>query len=208
MHNFINSVQGKPTSHSPMKTIQIAILASGSGTNTEQIIRTFSGDDLVRITLVMTNKPDAKVIQRAANLNVPAVVAEKSFFQDGEKLTAFFKEKGIDFIVLAGFLLKIPAELIQAYPERILNIHPSLLPRFGGKGMYGLKVHEAVLTSGDATTGITIHLIDENYDEGSVLFQAECPVLENDTPELLAKRVHQLEYEHYPAVIKRYILSK
>lgn len=179
----------------------IAIFASGSGTNAENIIRHFQGNKDVNVALVVSNKPDAYVLVRAANLHVPSLTLTCEEFARGEELARLMKERGIDFIVLAGFLLRVPEALIEAYPGRIVNIHPALLPKYGGKGMYGDRVHRAVVEAGERESGITIHLIDEQYDRGTTVFQAKCPVLPGDTPDDVARKVHALEYAHYPEVI-------
>ena len=179
----------------------IAIFASGSGTNAENIIRHFQGNKDVNVALVVSNKPDAYVLVRAANLNVPSLTLTREEFARGEELARLMKERGIDFIVLAGFLLRVPEALIEAYPGRIVNIHPALLPKYGGQGMYGDRVHRAVVEAGERESGITIHLIDEQYDRGTTVFQAKCPVLPGDTPDDVARKVHALEYAHYPEVI-------
>lgn len=179
----------------------IAIFASGSGTNAENIIRHFQGNKDVNVALVVSNKPDAYVLVRAANLHVPSLTLTREEFARGEELARLMKERGIDFIVLAGFLLRVPEALIEAYPSRIVNIHPALLPKYGGKGMYGDRVHCAVVEAGERESGITIHLIDEQYDRGTTVFQAKCPVLPGDTPDDVARKVHALEYAHYPEVI-------
>lgn len=183
----------------------IAIFASGSGTNAENIIRHFQGNKDVNVALVVSNKPDAYVLVRAANLNVPSLTLTREEFARGEELARLMKERGIDFIVLAGFLLRVPEALIEAYPGRIVNIHPALLPKYGGKGMYGDRVHRAVVEAGERESGITIHLIDEQYDRGTTVFQAKCPVLPGDTPDDVAHKVHALEYAHYPEVIERLV---
>ena len=179
----------------------IAIFASGSGTNAENIIRHFQGNKDVNVALVVSNKPDAYVLVRAANLHVPSLTLTREEFAQGEELARLMKERGIDFIVLAGFLLRVPEALIEAYPGRIVNIHPALLPKYGGKGMYGDRVHRAVVEAGERESGITIHLIDEQYDRGTTVFLAKCPVLPGDTPDDVARKVHALEYAHYPEVI-------
>ena len=179
----------------------IAIFASGSGTNAENIIRHFQGNKDVNVALVVSNKPDAYVLVRAANLHVPSLTLTREEFARGEELARLMKERGIDFIVLAGFLLRVPEALIEAYPGRSVNIHPALLPKYGGKGMYGDRVHRAVVEAGERESGITIHLIDEQYDRGTTVFQAKCPVLPGDTPDDVARKVHALEYAHYPEVI-------
>lgn len=185
----------------------IAIFASGSGTNAENIINYFKDNDEVTIKLVVSNKSDAFVLQRAKNLNVPSAVCSKTDWATGEKILDLMKENEIDFIVLAGFLLKVPEKLLEAYPRRIVNIHPALLPKHGGKSMYGSKVHEAVVADGDKESGITIHYIDEHYDQGQTIYQAKCEVLPTDTPDDVAKKVHALEYKWFPVVIER-VLSK
>lgn len=185
----------------------IAIFASGSGTNAENIVNYFKDNDEVIIKLIVSNKKDAYVLQRAKNLNVPSVVCPKADWMTGEKILSLMKEQAIDFIVLAGFLLKVPQILLDAYPRRIVNIHPALLPKHGGKSMYGSKVHEAVVADGDKESGITIHYIDEHYDQGLTIYQAKCEVLPTDTPEDVAKKVHVLEYKWFPVVIER-VLEK
>lgn len=181
---------------------RIAILASGEGTNAERIIRYFKEKEEVRVVVVIASRATAGVIGRAERLDVPCRVVTSAGFASGEALKVL-REFEVDFVVLAGFLLRIPDDLLQAYPHRMVNIHPSLLPKFGGKGMYGIHVHEAVLAAGEQKSGITIQYINEHYDEGDYIFQAECPVLPDDTPETLAARVHQLEYRYYPEVIEK-----
>lgn len=185
---------------------RIAIFASGEGTNTEHIIRYFNARKTAEIALVVASRPTAGVIGRAERMHVPCRVISSSEFAAG-KATCILQDYEIDFIVLAGFLLKVPDEMITLYPHRIVNIHPSLLPKFGGKGMYGLHVHEAVLAAGEHVSGITIHYIDGHYDEGTVIFQAGCPVFPGDVPESLAARVHELEYRYYPVVIEKLVNS-
>lgn len=181
---------------------KIAILASGEGTNAERIIRYFTAHPTVKVVVVITNKVEAGVIRRAENLQIPVEFLPASAFKEG-KATDLLEQYEIDFIVLAGFLLHIPNDMLQAYPNRIVNIHPSLLPKFGGKGMYGSRVHEAVLAANEKESGITIHYINEHYDKGGIILQSKCPVLTDDTPDILATRIHQLEYEHYPKVIEQ-----
>jgi phosphoribosylglycinamide formyltransferase-1 len=183
----------------------IAIFASGSGTNAENIIHYFKENDKVTIKIVVSNKDDAYVLERARKENVPSVVCPKEQWQIGEEILSLMKKNKIDFIVLAGFLLKIPQLLLHNYPHRIINIHPALLPRHGGKGMYGNKVHEAVVTAKEKESGITIHYIDENYDEGQTFFQAKCEILPSDTADEVAAKVHALEYKWFPTIIERAI---
>lgn len=185
--------------------INIAILASGNGTNAENIIRYFREKDTARVALVLTNRQTAFVLERAARLGVPAFCFSKEEWADGQPVLDVLRAHDIGFVVLAGFLLRIPTSLIQAYPHRMVNIHPALLPKFGGKGMYGDHVHRAVLAAGEVESGITIHYTDEHYDEGTVICQYRCPVLPGDTPETLAARVHQLEYAHYPQVVEQLV---
>ena len=180
---------------------KIAILASGEGTNAERIIRYFTAHPTVKVVVIITNRAEAGVIRRAENLGIPVVHLPASVFKEG-KATNMLRHYETDFVVLAGFLLRIPDDMLAEYPNRIVNIHPSLLPKFGGKGMYGNHVHRAVLEAKEQESGITIHYINEHYDEGAIILQAKCPVLKEDTPETLANRVHQLEYEHYPQVIE------
>jgi phosphoribosylglycinamide formyltransferase 1 len=183
----------------------IALFASGNGTNAQRIIEFFAGHPSIKVSLVLCNKPDAFVIERARNLHVPVVVFSRKEFYESELILEILKEYHIDFIVLAGFLWLVPDYLLDAYPERIINIHPALLPRYGGKGMYGHHVHEAVIRNKDNESGITIHHVNGRYDEGSVIFQAKCPVLPDDTPEALASRIHDLEYRYFPLVIEKFI---
>ena len=181
----------------------IAIFASGSGTNAENIIRYLQENDFIRVALVLSNRSDAYVLERANRLKVPSKVFLKDDWISGEQILALLREYNIDFIVLAGFLVRVPDVLLHAYPDKIINIHPALLPKFGGKGMYGDRVHEAVVAAGEKESGITIHYINEHYDEGNTIFQAKCPVLPEDSPADVAKKVHSLEYEYYPQVIEK-----
>jgi phosphoribosylglycinamide formyltransferase-1 len=181
----------------------ISILASGTGTNAENIIRYFSNDRTAKVTLVLSNRPQAEVLARAAALGVDTFFFDRSQFYDSCEVLTMLQKRGTDLLVLAGFLWLIPANIIEAYRGRIINIHPALLPRFGGRGMYGDRVHRAVLDAGCTESGITIHHVNEQYDAGDIIFQARCPVLPGDDVHSLASRVHALEYEHYPAVIKR-----
>jgi phosphoribosylglycinamide formyltransferase-1 len=184
---------------------RIAILASGSGTNAEEIIKYFKGNEAVEVSLILTNNPQAFVIERAKKFNIPFGIFNKTEFKTAPGILSVLKENKITHIVLAGFLWLIPDYLIKTYPDKIINIHPALLPKFGGKGMYGGKVHEAVKAAAEKETGITIHLVNEHYDEGRILFQASCSIEETFTPEDIASCVHKLEYKHYPEVIKKWI---
>jgi phosphoribosylglycinamide formyltransferase-1 len=180
----------------------IAIFASGSGSNAENIANYFADSDYAQVSVIVANNPNAYVLERAKKLGIESITVTKSQFMEADTLIAELKERNIDFIVLAGFLLLVPQKYIDAYPGRIVNIHPALLPKHGGKGMYGSHVHESVVAAGDTESGITIHLIDGNYDKGTTFFQATCPVLPTDTPDDVAQKVHALEYEHFPHVIE------
>ena len=184
------------------KTIRIALFASGSGTNVENIANYFNGRTTVKPVCVLCNKPDAFVLERAKRLNLDSMTFNRDEFNDGKKIMEYLGKHDIDFIVLAGFLWLVPEYLINKYPGRIVNIHPALLPKFGGKGMYGMHVQEAVKQSGETETGITIHLIDGNYDKGNTVFQAKVSVEPADSPDDIANKVHKLEYQYYPKVIE------
>jgi phosphoribosylglycinamide formyltransferase-1 len=179
-----------------------AIFASGSGSNAERIISYFRGSQTLSFPLIVSNRRDAFVHERAKRLGVSSFFFERRQFENGDVLR-FLLENKIDFIVLAGFLLKAPDNLLQAFPDRIINIHPALLPKYGGKGMYGHFVHEAVVAAGEKQSGITIHFVNENYDEGKIIFQATCAVNPADTPDDVAARVHELEYRYFPEIIAK-----
>lgn len=185
--------------------IRIAIFASGSGTNAEEIMKHFQNSSSVKIVLLLSNNPEAFALERAKKFNVPSRVFNREQWKGSECVLEWLTEKKVTHIVLAGFLWLVPAYLIKAFPGKIVNIHPALLPKHGGKGMYGMKVHEAVKSSGDKETGISIHVVNEHYDEGELLFQARCTVEEADTPVTIAQKVHQLEYKHFPSVIEQWI---
>lgn len=185
---------------------KLAIFASGSGTNAEEIFKHFKNHNDVEVVMLLSNKPDAYAVERAKKFNIEARVFNRAQFLDATVLV-WLKEAGVTHIVLAGFLWLIPDYLVKNFPDKIVNIHPALLPKYGGKGMYGSKVHEAVKASGDTETGITIHLVNEVYDEGRVLFQAHCEVTANDSPDDIAKKVHRLEYEHFPAILEKWVLE-
>jgi len=183
----------------------IAIFASGTGTNAANIIRYFSEKRTAHIALIVSNNPAAGVLKIAEENNIPVLLLQKEKFFRGDAYVPELQHAAIDFIVLAGFLWKIPSALINAYRDNIINIHPALLPKHGGKGMYGNFVHEAVLSTAEKESGITIHFVDEVYDNGKIIFQTTCPIYENDTAETLAKRIHELEYEYFPVVIDEVI---
>lgn len=187
--------------------IRIAILASGSGSNAENICNYYAQRPDVEISLIISNKFSAFVHQRAQKLGIKSITLSNSSLSDDEIFLNLLKEYQIDFIILAGYLLRIPVDVVRAYPHRIVNIHPALLPKYGGKGMYGDRVHEAVVEAGEKESGISIHFVNENYDEGSILFQATCPILEKDTPKDVAAKVHVLEHIHYPTIIDQ-VLQK
>ncbi|MFD2571359.1 phosphoribosylglycinamide formyltransferase [Spirosoma soli] len=185
---------------------RIALFASGSGSNAEKIADYFADSTNVEITLVATNNPKAGVIERARRgfgrqTHVPVLVFDRTTFYETDRITELLQKQGIDLIVLAGFMWLMPGGLVQAFPNRIINIHPALLPKFGGKGMYGHFVHEAVVAANETESGITIHYVNERYDEGQIIFQASCPVLPTDSPEDVARNVQALEHRHYPRVV-------
>src|SRR5688572_13679689 len=183
----------------------IAIFASGAGSNAQKIIDHFRDHAIAKISLIVCNNPAAGVLQIAAKEEIPVLLIEKDRFYKDDAYIKELNEYRIDLIVLAGFLWKIPVALLNMYPGRILNIHPALLPNYGGKGMYGQAVHEAVIKAGETESGITVHYVDEIYDNGKIIFQAHCPVLPADTADSLARRIHQLEHQHYPKVIERVV---
>jgi phosphoribosylglycinamide formyltransferase-1 len=189
-----------------MNVKRIALFASGSGTNAENIIRYFSGNEYVEVDSMWSNKKDAYALERAQNWNVETFVFTREQFYRSNEILDILNNRNIDLIVLAGFLWLIPANLIQRYT--IINIHPALLPKYGGKGMFGMNVHKAVVDNGDSESGISIHYVDEVYDNGTIIFQARCPVLPSDSPEDVASKVHQLEYEHFPKVIENMLRNE
>jgi phosphoribosylglycinamide formyltransferase 1 len=186
---------------------RIAIFASGSGTNAEKIVTYFKGHPSIAVAAILTNNPNAGVLDRAKSLNIPAKVVTKEEYLSADILDWLQKEK-ITHIVLAGFLWLIPAHLLKAFPNKMINIHPALLPKFGGKGMYGMKIHEMIRQLNETETGITIHVVNENYDEGKILYQHKCVVDMEDTPQQIANKVHQLEYACYPPILEKWILGK
>jgi phosphoribosylglycinamide formyltransferase-1 len=185
--------------------LNIAIFASGTGTNADAIMQYFRDSQAAKVALVVCNKPGAGVLDKAEKAGVPTLLIEKERFFRGDAYLPELEAAGIGFVVLAGFLWKIPQPLIDAYPRRIVNIHPALLPKYGGKGMYGNNVHEAVILNGEMESGISIHYVDEHYDSGDVIFQTACPILPSDTADALANRIHQLEHLHYPRVIEEVV---
>jgi phosphoribosylglycinamide formyltransferase-1 len=186
--------------------IRLVILASGSGSNAENIVHHLKNSKKITVNSILTNKKDAKVLERAHKLNIPSQYFSRKDFLEGETVLSYLKENA-DYIILAGFLLKVPENIIKTFPDRIINIHPALLPKFGGKGMYGMNVHNAVKEQGETQTGITIHFVNENYDEGATIFQATTPVSLEDTPNDIANNIHKLEYANFPRVIEETILN-
>lgn len=186
----------------------IAVFASGSGTNAEKIFGKFNNHPHARVSLLLTNNPKAGAILRAAKYNIPVYVFDKSILMHTGEVLKALEEAAVDLIVLAGFMLKVPENLLKAYPDKVVNIHPALLPSYGGQGMYGMHVHRAVVAAGESNSGISIHLCNENYDEGKMLLQISCPVLPGDTPEDVANKVRKLEHQYYPVAIEELISSK
>jgi phosphoribosylglycinamide formyltransferase-1 len=180
----------------------IAIFASGSGTNAENIIAYFSTRNTAKVALILSNKRDSYVLERAARHNIRSVFFDRKEFYITGKVLRYLMLYKIDFIVLAGFLWLVPDSILEQYPERIINIHPALLPLYGGKGMYGEYVHKAVIANRDKESGISIHYVNGKYDQGDIIFQARCRVEPSDTPDTLAEKIHPLEYQHYPKIIE------
>jgi phosphoribosylglycinamide formyltransferase-1 len=181
----------------------IAIFASGSGTNAQNIIEYFKDSASIKVCRIYANKPDAFVLTRAINFNIQTFIFNRDDFLHSDKIVDQLQKDKTDLIVLAGFLWLIPANILTLFNKRIINIHPALLPKYGGKGMYGMKVHESVLKAGEIESGITIHYVNEKYDEGEIIFQTRCKIDLKDTPDSLAKRIHNLEYKHYPEIIEK-----
>lgn len=191
-----------------MEKKNIAIFVSGSGSNCENIIQYFTGNDLVNIALVLSNRADAYALTRAEKYHIPTTVMGKKDFNDEQKIMPLLEEYQIDFIVLAGFLLMIPDFLVRAYQRRMINLHPALLPKFGGKGMYGHHVHEAVKAAGETETGMTVHWVSDVCDGGEIIAQFKTAISPDDTPEDIADKEHILEMEHFPQVIEKILLQQ
>ncbi|MCB0668699.1 MAG: phosphoribosylglycinamide formyltransferase [Saprospiraceae bacterium] len=187
---------------------RLAIFASGSGTNAEKLIQYFSEVGDIEVSLIVCNKVKAGVLDIAERWGIPSILIDRDFFYKSDQMLFELKQQGIDFIILAGFLWMVPPYLIHGYQGKMLNIHPALLPKFGGKGMYGMHVHEAVKRAGEKITGITIHLVNEKYDDGAVVFQATCPVTSEDTPDDIRKKVQLLEHRHFPEVVEKVVREK
>jgi phosphoribosylglycinamide formyltransferase-1 len=185
----------------------ICIFASGSGTNAEAIIAHFANHPDIGVSLIISSRQDAFVLRRAFNHHIPSLVLDRNSFRETTQLLETLNKFSIDFIVLAGFMWLVPSYLVNTYPNKIVNIHPALLPKYGGKGMYGEHVHKAVIASREKESGITIHYVNEKYDEGAIIAQKTCAVVSDDTPESLAEKIHQLEHEHFPLVIEEILTS-
>lgn len=189
------------------KKKRIAVFASGNGTNAEKIFDYFKEHEKIEVSLLLTNKPDAPVIGRAGKYKIPVVIFNRDTFYDTNEIPELLLSKSIDLVVLAGFMWLVPPGLVRSFPDQIVNIHPALLPKYGGKGMYGGYVHEAVIAAGEKESGITIHYVNEKYDEGNIIFQTKCAVDIEDTPDQLASKIHQLEHRFYPKVINDLLLN-
>jgi phosphoribosylglycinamide formyltransferase-1 len=183
----------------------IALFVSGSGSNAQKIMEYFHESSNIHVALLLSNNKNAFGLERAKNMGVPSLVFDRKAFFESDDIIRELQSKNIQWVVLAGFLWMIPSNLIKAFPERIINIHPALLPSYGGKGMYGMHVHSAVHKAGEKESGISIHLVNEKYDEGEIIFQAKCVLDSSDTPESIAKKVLLLEHEHFPKVIESLI---
>ena len=186
----------------------IAIFASGDGSNAQNIIDYFKSSTNIKVALVVSNKSTANVLNRAKKASIPTLLIDRTSFYETEETIDHLRSANIDLIVLAGFLWMIPESLVKAFPDKIVNIHPALLPKFGGKGMFGMNVHKAVVEAKEKESGISIHFVNEQYDEGKIISQHVCPVAENDTAEDLAKKIHQLEYDNFPKAIADLLLVK
>ncbi|GAA4801363.1 phosphoribosylglycinamide formyltransferase [Litoribaculum gwangyangense] len=187
---------------------RIVIFASGSGTNAENLIKFFQNRNHASVIQVLTNNPHAKVLERAKNLKVSGLSFNRTAFYETDDVLNILKAAHPDLIVLAGFLWKFPEAILNEFPNKVINVHPALLPKYGGKGMYGIHVHEAVVNHKETETGITIHYVNEHYDEGAIIFQATCEVLPTDTAEDVAAKIHELEMEHFPKVIEELLKNK
>ena len=185
---------------------RIVIFASGSGSNAENIIRFFNNTKTAKVTKVLCNNADAKIFDRCKNLDINCLLINKNDFSTSDTVLNILKKEA-DFIILAGFLWRIPQKIVTAFPKKIMNIHPALLPKYGGKGMYGMHIHKAVKENNEKETGITIHYVNENYDEGAVIFQAKTALNSQDTEETIAKKIHLLEQRYFPKVIEEVILA-
>ncbi len=190
-----------------VKMKNIALFASGNGTNVQRIAEYFKNSKEVRISLVMTNNPEAGVLKRAENLNLPYDIFTKEQFYHSSEIIDKLKKLNIDLIVLAGFLWLVPSKMIKSFPDKIINIHPALLPKYGGKGMYGQHVHQAVIKNREKKSGITIHYVNNKYDEGQIIFQSEIEISNGETPQSLAEKIHQHEYKYFPLIIEKLLTA-
>ena len=184
---------------------RVVIFASGSGSNAENLIRFFQNKDNAAVVQVLTNNPRAKVIERCKNLNISCLSFNRTAFYTTNDILKILKGQSPDLIVLAGFLWKFPESILNEFPNKVINIHPALLPKFGGKGMFGMHVHEAVVSQKETETGITIHYVNENYDEGAIIFQAKCEVLASDSAKDVAAKIHELEMKYFPEVVEDFL---
>ncbi|SFS42890.1 phosphoribosylglycinamide formyltransferase [Lutibacter maritimus] len=185
---------------------RIVILASGSGSNAENIIKYFKNSNLISVVQILCNKKEAKVFERAKRLEINSLYFDRAMLNDSDVILNLLKNNA-DYVILAGFLWKIPSKIIEAFPNKIINIHPALLPKYGGKGMYGMHVHNAVVANKETETGITIHYVNENYDEGAIIFQERFNVLPSDSANDVAEKIHELEYKYFPKVIEEVIVG-
>lgn len=190
------------------KKVRLAILASGGGSNAEKIIEYFNESPDIEVALIVSNRKKAYVLERAFNHNIPFESFSKSDFEESDSIIECFEKHRIDYIILAGFLLLVPPKLIQKFPKRIINIHPALLPKYGGKGMYGQHVHQAVFDNEESETGMSIHFVNEHFDEGKIIAQFKTSLQPNDTPEIIAKKVLSLEHRYYAPVIEKVVLER
>ncbi|MDR2563955.1 MAG: phosphoribosylglycinamide formyltransferase [Prevotellaceae bacterium] len=185
----------------------LAIFASGAGTNAQRLMEYFASHDSIKVRLLLTNKKDAGAIARAERMNVPVKVFGRNEFYGSNEVLDILNRYEIDLLILAGFLWLAPSNLLENFRRRIINIHPALLPKFGGRGMYGMNVHRAVINAGEKESGITIHHINSEYDKGDIIFQTTCSLDENDTPESLAEKIHALEYKYFPLIVEKLIMN-
>ncbi|MCG6187979.1 phosphoribosylglycinamide formyltransferase [Maribellus maritimus] len=188
-----------------MNVKKVALFASGSGTNVQNVIEYFADNEIIDVDSVWCNNPRAYVLERAEKFNIDTFIFDRETFYKSQEILNILKKRKVDLVVLAGFLWLIPDNLIQNFP--IINIHPALLPKYGGKGMYGMNVHKAVVENRDLESGISVHYVNENYDDGKLIFQAKCKIEPSDTPEIVAKKVHELEYKYFPEVIESVLLG-
>jgi formyltetrahydrofolate-dependent phosphoribosylglycinamide formyltransferase len=206
IHNDRIANQPQTINNKP-QTVNVAIFASGAGSNAKKLIEHFRHHNYIKVALIVCNKPEAGVLNIASDENIPTLIIEKEKFFRGNAYVDELRSFNVQFIVLAGFLWKVPVALIHAFPQRIINIHPALLPNYGGKGMYGRFVHEAVIAANDKESGISIHYVDELYDHGQLIFQARCIIESGETADTLAQKIHALEHEHYPLIAEKVIFD-